>query len=428
MTGLELPRLGMGAAGIGNLYAPVSDADAFATVTAAWRGGMRYFDTAPHYGFGLSEQRLGAALADLDPAGEAIVSTKVGRLLDPVASPARERHGFVDGAPFEPRFDYGRDAVLRSMDHSLQRLRRDRINLLLAHDLGSLTHGEDADAHMRSFLDGGYAAMRELKEQGAIDAIGIGVNETAVCEFLLARIDLDFILLAGRYTLLDRSAAERVFPLCLEKGVRVIAGGPYNSGILAAPLAAQANPHYDYEAPSTDVWQRAAAIEQLCLSQGVQLPVAALQFPLRHPAVASVVVGLSSPGEVEDALERIDAEVPAMLWSALNGAGGSCLNAAARPQAILLHESDTILVCVTPIRAGDVLTIDGEPVISPGPVEVGHKIARRPLRPGDRVLKYGAPIGSITMPTEAGGWVHVHNMKSDYIATHNRDTVSQEGR
>jgi D-threo-aldose 1-dehydrogenase len=317
VSALGLPQLGMDTAGIGNLYAPVSDEEARATFAQAWTAGIRFFDTAPHYGFGLAERRLGDALADLDTGGRAIVSTKVGRLLVPTASRARERHGFVDADPFEPVFDYGRDAVLRAHEQSLRRLRRDRIDILLAHDLGALTHGADSERHMRAFLDTGYAAMRELKEAGAIDAIGIGVNEVEVCLFLLERTQLDVILLAGRYTLLDRSAGDVLLPLCEERGVRVIVGGPYNSGILAQPTASQRDPRYDYEPPPAAVLARAAAIERACEAHGVALGAAALQFPLRHAAVASVIPGLVGEAQVRQTLERMAAAIPERLWAAL---------------------------------------------------------------------------------------------------------------
>jgi D-threo-aldose 1-dehydrogenase len=308
----------MGTAGIGNLYAPVAHDVARVTVAAAWAASIRYFDTAPHYGFGLAERRLGGALAELDPAGEAIVSTKVGRLLAPTASVARERHGFVDADPFEPVFDYGRDAVLRSHDESLARLQRGRVDILLAHDLGELSHASDSEAHMRVFLASGYGAMRDLKDQGAVDAIGIGVNEVEVCLYLLERVELDVILLAGRYTLLDRQAAEELLPLCLERGVRVIVGGPYNSGILAQPAASQHAPRYDYEAPPTSILARAAALEQACEAHGVPLGAAALQFPLRHPAVAGVIPGLVGEAQVRQTIERMGAAIPETLWLELD--------------------------------------------------------------------------------------------------------------
>ncbi len=321
MSGLDLPRFGMGTASIGNLYTPISDEAADSTVAAALAAGIRYFDTAPFYGFGLAERRLGAALEAHDPAGSAIVSTKVGRLLGPVENPARERHGFVDGDPFEPRFDYSHDAVLRSHEESLKRLRRSRVEILLAHDLGALTHGREAERHMRAFLEGGYGAMAEFKQSGAVDAIGVGVNETAVVEHLLERVDLDVVLIAGRYTLLDQQAAARLLPMCAAKGVKVIVGGPYNSGILARPGIAQAEVRYDYLAAPADVVARAEAIEQVCDRFGIPLPAAALQFPPRHPAVDCVLAGLGSEREVSEAVERLATPVAEELWQALEEQG-----------------------------------------------------------------------------------------------------------
>jgi len=318
---LQLPRFGMGTAAIGNLYSAVSDEVAEATIAAALREGIGYFDTAPFYGFGLAERRLGVALQTHDPAGRAIVSTKVGRLLEPVENPARERHGFVDGDPFAPVFDYSHDAVLRSHEESLKRLRRDRVEILLAHDLGALTHGGEADRHMRDFLGGGYRAMAELKAGGAIDAIGVGVNETAVIEYLLDRVDLDVVLIAGRYTLLDQQAADRLFPICEAKAVKVIVGGPYNSGILARPGIARAEARYDYLAASAEVVARADAIEQVCDRFGVPLPATALQFPSRHPAVDCVVAGFCGEREVGEAVERLATPIPDALWLALEEQG-----------------------------------------------------------------------------------------------------------
>ena len=318
---VTLPRLGIGTAGIGNLYAPVSDAEAKATVTAAWAAGIRYFDTAPHYGFGLAERRLGEALAEADPEGEAIVSTKVGRTLEPTSSAKRERHGFVDADPFEPRFDYRRDALLRSHEESLRRLRRDRVDILLAHDLGTLTHGGEAERHMGDFLAGGHKAMLELKEAGAVDLIGIGVNEIPVCEFLIERVELDLILIAGRYSLLDQSAAGGLLPLCQARGIRVVIGGPYNSGILARPVGESRDLRYDYRAPPEPIVEQAAALEQACATQGVALAAAALQFPLRHPAVTSVIPGPVGPAQLEETILRFRAEIPESLWAALDEAG-----------------------------------------------------------------------------------------------------------
>ncbi|PXA87180.1 pyridoxal 4-dehydrogenase [Nostoc sp. 3335mG] len=312
---VELPRLGMGTAALGNLYRAMSDEQAEAAVAAALAGGIRYFDAAPHYGFGLAEERLGRGL---DGRNDVIVSTKVGRLLEPVDKPSRERHGFVDARPYEPLFDYSADGVLRSLDESLARLRRDRIDILFAHDIGRLTHGNRHEERLRQFLDEGYPAMRRLRDEGAVDAIGIGVNEVEICLDLIGRIDLDLILLAGRYTLLDRSAAERLLPACAARGVRLVIGGPYNSGILARPIAEDAC--FDYAPASDAVLRRARSLQATCDRFGVPLPAAALQFPLRHPAVACVIPGMASAAEVADTLARFAAPVDDALWAAVSEA------------------------------------------------------------------------------------------------------------
>jgi D-threo-aldose 1-dehydrogenase len=318
MTAISLPRLGMGTAAIGNLYQPISDAEARETVATAVASGISYFDTAPHYGFGLAERRLGAALAEADPRGTVIISTKVGRLLVPTGATG-ERHGFVDADPFEPVFDYSADAIRRSHEASLGRLRRERVEILLAHDLGRMTHGDDHPAHLRTFLDSGYAAMRALRDSGAVDVIGIGVNEVAICEELLACVDLDIILLAGRHTLLDRTSATALFETCAKRGVRVIIGGPYNSGILARDgVGAATGLHYDYRAPEPDILARAIRIEAICAAFGVSLPAAALQFPLRRKQVATVIPGLVGAEQIAASIARLATPIPEALWAALD--------------------------------------------------------------------------------------------------------------
>ena len=313
MSGVALPPLGIGTAAIGNLYKPVSDAVARATIREALDAGITYFDTAPHYGFGLAERRLGEALGD----APVLLSTKVGRLLEPTQA-GGERHGFVDADPFEPRFDYSADGILRSHQSSLTRLRRDRVDILLAHDLGRLTHGEDHPRHLRAFLDGGYRAMRDLKDAGAINAVGIGVNEIDICLELMREVELDVILLAGRYTLLDRSAAASLIPECARRGVQLIIGGPYNSGILAqSDLSGAHALRYDYARAPDDLIARARALAAQCARFGVALPAAALQFPLRDPRVATVIAGVASPGEVRDLISRAEAPVPEGLWATL---------------------------------------------------------------------------------------------------------------
>ncbi|WP_076070523.1 aldo/keto reductase [Sphingomonas montana] len=418
---IALPAFGMGTAAIGNLYRVVGETEARATIAAALAAGIRYFDTAPHYGHGLAERRLGETLAELDPGAAAIVSTKVGRLLEPTTERG-ERHGFVDADPFEPVFDYSADGIRRSVDASRLRLRRDRIDILLAHDLGVQTHGDAHRRHLSDFLDGGYDAMVTLRNAGEVGAIGIGVNEIAICNDLLDRVDLDVILLAGRYTLLDRSAAA-LLDRCHERGVRVIVGGPYNSGILARDPT-EVDPgkaHYDYAAPSADIVDRTLALAGICARFGVALPAAALQFPLRHAAVACVVAGVAGETEVNDLVARAAVPIPKELWMAL----GDKEARAAPEQLILLHPDDNVLICVSPIAAGDILTVSGGTIPSREGITVGHKVARAHLKAGDQVIKYGAPIGSMTADAATGEWVHMHNMKSDYIASHTRSTISE---
>lgn len=319
-----LGRLGFGAAAIGNLYRAIDDAEAAAVVGAAWASGIRYVDTAPHYGFGLSEKRLGAALAVLDPGGDAIVSTKVGRRLDPVAPGtdlAMPRQAFVSPEPFESVFDYSHDAVMRSFEASCRRLRRDRIDILYAHDIGAFAHGAAHPARFRQFLDGGYRAMRDLRDQGLVGAIGLGVNEVAVCEAMLAEGDIDIILLAGRYSLLDQSPLDRLLPLCVARGVRIVVGGPYNSGILATGVRQGVSALFDYAPAPPAIVERVARIEALCDAFGVRLPAAALQFPLAHPAVATVLPGAATVAQVEDAVALVAQPIPAAFWAALIEAG-----------------------------------------------------------------------------------------------------------
>lgn len=317
-----MTRLGFGGAAIGNLYRPVSEAEAAEAIDTAWAGGVRYFDTAPHYGFGLGEQRLGAALARLDPGATAVVSTKVGRLLKPIDPNAAsgERHGFVDAPAFEPEFDYSHDGVLRSVESSLQRLGRDRIDILFAHDLGRVTHGEAHAARWAEFMQGGYRALTRLRDEGVVTAIGLGANEAAVCEQALAEGDFDIFLLAGRYTLLEQAPIHGLMPTCEARGVAVVIGGPFNSGVLAC-AAPSAEPHYDYGAPPAWVIERVEALRAVCDRHGVELPAAALQFPLAHPAVVSVIPGVANPEEARQARRRAAVSLPAALWDDLRRAG-----------------------------------------------------------------------------------------------------------
>ena len=307
---------GFGASSIGNLYREVPDDRARATIDACWDQGVRYFDTAPFYGFGLSERRLGDGLRDR-PREDFILSTKVGRRLAPGAA-AKDRFGFCSPMPFEPVFDYSYDGVMRSFEASLHRLGLSRIDILYMHDIDSVTHGEAHTARFREAIDGGFRALAELRDQGLIAAIGLGVNEVGICADSLAHADFDLFMIAGRYTLLNQGGAA-FFDTCRARGIGVVAAGVFNSGVLATGAATPA-PHYDY-APATEaVTTRVAAIEQVCEAYGVPLAAAALQFVTAHPAVTLAVIGTASPARIGQTLELASHRAPAQFWLALRKA------------------------------------------------------------------------------------------------------------
>ena len=317
-SGMQLSELGFGTATLGNLYRAVSDEDAAATVAAALAAGIRYADTAPYYGFGLAEKRLGTALRAADGV---VVSTKVGRLLVPADGPLpEERHGFRSAEPYEPVYDYSYDGVLRSHEASLARLGMDRVDILLVHDIGRLTHGDRHADRMAELAGGGLRALERLRAEGAITAFGIGVNECEVALELLDRGPLDVILLAGRYTLLEQGALDVLLPRCAASGTGVVVGGPYNSGILAGQTP-RAGTRYDYAAAPALVLEKARRIEAVCARHQVALGAAALQFVLAHPAVTSVVPGLASLTEVAETVARYGAPIPAQLWAELKQEG-----------------------------------------------------------------------------------------------------------
>jgi D-threo-aldose 1-dehydrogenase len=306
---VHVTELSFGGAAIGNLFSAVGEDDARAAVDAAWDGGIRTFDTAPHYGLGLSERRLGAALSHR-PREEYVISTKVGRLLEPVGaavSPAagRDTEGFAVPARLTRRFDYSADGVRRSLAASLGRLGLDHVDIALIHDPDD--YGERA-------LREAYPALEKLRAEGAVRAIGVGMNQTAMLTRFVTETDVDAVLVAGRYTLLDRSAAVELLPAALRRGVSVLAGGVFNSGVLAAPVTGAT---YDYHAASAELIGRARRLADECARFGVPLRAAAARFPLTHPAVASVLIGARSAAEITDALRLRALDIPQALWDSL---------------------------------------------------------------------------------------------------------------
>lgn len=310
---------GFGAASLGNLYRAIGDDIAHATVDAAWADGARYVDTAPFYGFGLSERRVGDALR-ARPRGDYVLSTKIGRLLRPTGTPS-DRHGFVSPMPFDPVFDYSYDGVMRSFEHSLQRLGLSRIDILYMHDIGSFAHGADNDRLFPIAMDGGYRAMAELRASGAVGAIGLGVNEIAVCEASFAHAEFDLFMLAGRYTLIEQAPLDGFFDACIARGVGIVAAGVFNSGILATGTGGPSAPYYDYQPAPPAIVARTRRIEAACARHGVPLPAAALQFASAHPAVLTSVIGTASPARVHDTTRLAGLRIPPAFWEELRAEG-----------------------------------------------------------------------------------------------------------
>ncbi len=317
MSWLPASRIGLGGGPLGNLYAPLSEAMAQDTLRAAWDGGIRHFDTAPFYGSGLAELRLGRFLAGR-PRDDFTLSTKVGRVLEPEPEGQGADPTFPDRLPFVPRFDYSHDGVMRSFEASLKRLGVDRVDLLLLHDLGAETHGTAHRACMDQAMGSGLRAMLALRDAGAVRAIGLGVNECAVCLQAMQHADWDCFLLAGRYTLLEQQALEALLPACARHGIGLLAAGVFNSGILAAGGAAGP---YNYQPPPPGIVARVRRIEAVCTRHGVKLAAAALHFPLAHPVVRAIVVGARSPAEIMANLALSEAGIPARLWDDLKEAG-----------------------------------------------------------------------------------------------------------
>jgi D-threo-aldose 1-dehydrogenase len=319
--GIDFTELGFGTAPLGNLYKAVSDEDAHATLEAAWATGSRYYDTAPLYGLGLSETRVNRFLRTKNRA-DYVLSTKVGRLLQVCAPEERTAIGkFFETPSRREVYDYTYDGVMRSFEFSLERLGVDSIDILFAHDLDVFNHGtwDALEEHLKTFIRSGYKALVELRDQRVIKAFGAGINEWKPAQWMTERGDFDIFLLAGRYTLLEQEALESFLPLCTERGIGIVLGGPYNSGVLATGPVEGA--FYNYDEAPRDILDRVGKIQAVCERHGIDLIEAALRFPLHHDAVVSVIPGGQSVAEVKSNAAILSADIPDALWSDLKADG-----------------------------------------------------------------------------------------------------------
>jgi D-threo-aldose 1-dehydrogenase len=303
-------RIGLGGAPLGNLLGEVSDTEAVETVNAAWDEGWRYFDTAPHYGLGLAEERLGAGLQG-KPRDSYVLSSKVGRIIYDASEAAIDDEGFAVDTTRRRRWDFSRDGVLRSIEDSLRRIGTDRLDVVFVHD---------PDDHYSDAVATAFPALIELREQGVIGAIGSGMNQTAMLTRFVQEIDIDVIMLAGRYTLIDPDGLDDVLPACLENDVQVVAVGIFNSGLMSQPRPT-AGATFNYEPAAQALVDKANKLADVCESHGTTLPAAALAFPLAHPAVAGIAVGCRTPEEVRTNATLARTKIPTALWSDLKSAG-----------------------------------------------------------------------------------------------------------
>jgi D-threo-aldose 1-dehydrogenase len=314
-SGIELSAMGLGCAQLGGLYQAISDAEAHAIVDEAWAAGIRYFDTAPYYGYTLSELRLGSALRERD-RDSYVISTKAGRLMRLDAGVQPGENGWARPLPFRPHFDYTYDGILRSHQDSLRRLCLDRIDILYVHDIGQATHGSLHNHYWKQLTHGGgFRALTQLRDGGSVGAIGLGVNEWKVVADAIEACDIDCALLAGRYTLLEQAARRPLLDLCAERGIGIIIGGPFNSGILAGTRK------FNYEDAPARVIARVEAIEAVCREHSAPIQAAALQFPMAHPAVVSCVTGAHSPEQLRQNAAWFAQQLPQGLWQDLVGRG-----------------------------------------------------------------------------------------------------------
>lgn len=314
-----MSELGFGGAGIGNLFHPVSTAQAEEAVQASWDIGIRYFDTAPHYGAGLSERRLGCALHSLHDE-QRVISTKVGRILTPLqkGQPPQEQ-GFVEEGPFKRVYNYSYDAVMRSFEDSIQRLGVSEIDILLMHDIGRVTHGDEHDVIFKTAMESGYKAMDELRSQGLVKAIGLGVNEWQICSDTLNHADFDCFMTANCFTLLNNNITDTFTDQCSQRNIDLIVAAPFNSGILATG-SSNPSPYWYGEAPK-DILKKVVAIEQVCDNYNVTLGAAAIQYALRFDVVKSVAIGMTNFSRIEKNHHWYQESIPEEFWQALQHKG-----------------------------------------------------------------------------------------------------------
>ena len=326
-TAVKTSALGFGGAPIGGFRYTLSEQQGADTVSAAFAAGLRYFDTSPYYGYGRSELLFGQALRG-HPRDSFVLSTKVGRWMVPLAAGETVAGWRAGGLAFKPTFDYSRDGTLRSMEQSLLRLGLTRIDVVLIHDVDVVSQGSQAEADRRfqETMAGCYPALVELRSAGVIRAIGTGLNETAMTLRFAREADLDCVMLAGRYTLLEQGALDELLPLCERKGMSMLLAAPFNSGILA--MGARAGASYDYKPAPPAITDKVTRIEAVCGRHGIELATAALQFPLAHPRLASIVAGATRPSEVAENVARMAVAIPRDLWRELKHEG---LLAAAAP-------------------------------------------------------------------------------------------------
>jgi D-threo-aldose 1-dehydrogenase len=315
-TALKTSVLGLGGAPIGGFRFALSEEQGVQTVTAAYDAGLRYFDTSPYYGYGRSELIYGFALRSR-PRDSFVLSTKVGRWMAPLREGEAVAGWRAGGLPFKATFDYSRDGTLRSLEQSLLRLGMARIDIALIHDVDVWTHGsqEEADRRFKETMGGCFPALAELRRAGVIGAIGVGLNETAMSLRFAREADIDCIMLAGRYTLLEQGALDELLPLCDRKGMSILLAAPLNTGILAT--GAREGATYDYKPAPPAIMDQVRRIEAICRRHNVELASAALQFPLGHPRLTSIVAGATKPSEVRENAARMSAPIPADLWREL---------------------------------------------------------------------------------------------------------------